>query len=178
MLDFMGDHGTFSEKNDMNGFYERHGTEITFGRDHIVNEEEEFGTTKTGDQKIGNGGADLGSGTVWDESSTVRDGEMISHTRFDARFQNGSMTAMNQIGHNFDAKGDENSFNHAVFIIISDNKYEFVTGKATEGASMPIMNFDSGMSVADAKAMIEGAGYTVDFYGNVESGKLTLEIGG
>jgi hypothetical protein len=40
---------------------------------------------------------------------------------------------------------------------------------------MAFMTFDPAMSAADAKAMMEIAGYKIEFFGDISGGKVNLQ---
>ncbi len=168
-LDFAGKDGTFGNKNEQGGFYEKQGAQIAWGLDYAVQDDITLWPLKKGDHKRVDGIADLSAGTMSEESSGERAGEVISRARYDFQFGDGSVIGLAQV-----MRKEDTPYNRTIFIVMSETACTFVVGNATEGSEARFVDFDPGMSVANAKTLMEGAGYTIETHCKVENGKLTL----
>jgi len=168
--------GKFGDLNSMTGFLEKQGGKYTFGTDYAVPAGKGNSLFKDGSYVKESGEADLSAGTLWSEKFTKDpDGGITNHNRHDTLFKNGAMTALDQVSSDVDKAGKERKFNRATFVIVDESKYTFVVGTANQGAAMPFMPFNPDMSAADAKTMMEKAGYTIAFYGDMSGGKVNLQ---
>lgn len=171
--DLNDDAGTFGDKNSEQGSYTKQGGQITVATDYTY-AQSSMGT-KAGDHILSSGAADLTAGTAWYETSTERSGAVISKSRYDYQFTNGALTALEQTVADVDATGRDFKTNTVRFIVIDKNSYQFVVGTATVGVGQSLMTFDPSKDTAAMKTAIQGAGYTIKYFGNVSDGKLNLQ---
>lgn len=175
-LNLMDNDGTYGGKNSADGYLEKQGGKYAFGKDYAVPDGQAAFGEHVGDHTMESGEADLSAGTLWYQTNTTNaDGAVVHNNRYDYLFQNGAMTVMTQISWDQDVTGRDDTSNTAIFAVVDGNKYQFVVGKATQGTSMPYMTFDPGMSTADAKTMMESAGYTIAYYGDISGGSVNLQ---
>lgn len=165
--------GTFGDKSDKYGMYIKQGGQIVAATDYTY-DAASFGNQE-GDRIISNGEADLVAGSAWFETSTERSGAIISNSRYDYQFKDGALTALEQTFSDVGAGGGEYKTNTVKFIFIGDNSYQFAVGTATIGTAQTFLAFDPAKDAASMKTVIQDAGYTIKYYGDVSGGTLNMQ---
>jgi len=165
--------GTFGDKNSKNGTYTRQGDKITIATDYTY-DKSSMGNQK-GDHVVESGAADLAAGSAWYETSTERDGAVISKSRYDYQFKNGALVALEQHSSDIDATGRDYKNNTVKAIVIDKNSYQFAVGTATKGIAQAFLKFDAAKDTAAMKTAMQGAGFKIQYFGNVSGGKLNMQ---
>jgi len=174
LLNLYNEDGKFGDASSTSGFYEQNGSKITIGKDYMAEDDGFY--YSAGDRLLENGQADLSAGWIWLEESIESGGNTMRFTRTDQQFKKGFMAALVQTGiDDQDAWDGPKMRNTALFVIYSEDYVAYVTGSTDEGQgpAKSLMKFDANMSAADAKAMFESNGLSIERYGRIEDGKVT-----
>jgi len=174
LLNLYNEDGKFGDANSSAGFYEQNGSKITIGKDFIAEDDGFY--YSAGDRLIENGQADLSAGWIWLEESIESGGQPLRFQRTDQQFKKGFMAALVQMGiDEKEAWDGARQRNTGLFVIYTEDYIEYVTGSTDEGQgpTASLMKFDANMSAAEAKAMFESNGLTIERYGRIQDGKVT-----
>lgn len=95
--------------------------------------------------------------------------------RYDYQFKNGVLTALEQTFADVDVTGRDDKSNKVKFVVINGNSYQFAVGTAATGVAQSFITFDAAKDTAAMKTAIQGAEYTIKYFGNVSDDKLNLQ---
>jgi len=160
--------GRFGDADSENGFYEKNGSHLTFGRDWLADKTDAM--FNKGDRLIWNGEADLSQGWAWAENIFQRDGATYRSYRFDLQYTTEGVVKQFQTGFSVALSNKYNTF-----FRVTEDYLEFVRTNLVGEVKNPKgpMQFNANMSAADAIAMFESEGLDIRDNLRVENGVLT-----
>ena len=160
--------GRFGDADSENGFYEKNGNHLTFGRDWLADRTDAM--FNKGDRLIWNGEADLSQGWAWAENIFQRDGVTYRSYRFDLQYTTDGVVKQFQTGFSVVKSNKYNAF-----FRVTEDRLDFVRTDLVGEVKDPKgpFRFDANMSAADAIAMFEKEGLSIRDNLSVENGVLT-----
>ncbi len=160
-----GDKGYITKTNDI----------IEFGKDYIREEPGISPNDKVGDEVVEKGAYQADKGYIEIENSTSRADSPIYKCNFKLqRTKDGGFVGLRQSGSNFDLRGNDSRRNDVLFLITSENKYEFVLANGDTGANYELVDLKD-YSLEQAKDVITQAGFKIDMTGEIKNGVLNVE---
>lgn len=153
------------------GFYNKSGDVAVFGQDWVRDADGAMSNEKIGDRVITDGLFDASKGYLKIEDSTMRADKTFSKitTEF-IRSDDGSFVCLYQVSNDLDYDANENKINSLTFIAMGNDYYEFVTASGTVGVDGKVLTLTEGMTVQEATAEFEDAGFTIDETGGIQNG--------
>ena len=158
------------------GYYNKAGDVVKFGKDWIRDADGAMLNDKVGDRILTNGLFDASKGYFYMEDSTMRNDLTFTRTTTEfIRSDKGSFICLHQVANDLDYGGNENKTNTLAFIAMSEDSYDFVTAEGTVGTGGKVLSLTKGMTVADATTQFIEAGYTIDETGGIQNGVFVVD---
>ncbi|WMJ78682.1 MULTISPECIES: hypothetical protein [unclassified Sedimentibacter] len=155
-------------------FIEKNGRVYSFGRDDVREKDGFTPYDKAGDRLVENGSFDGNKNLFHTESYSERNSALIQKTSVYCLLTNDdTVILLYQFGNNFDSRGEAIKADHAVFLTVSKNHYDFVLAQNTTGADFQVLPF-SITTTEEAKKLFMDNGYKIDKTGGIYDGKYEV----
>lgn len=165
IMDIENKDGEFGSKTE--GYYNKSGSLATFGIEGLPAEQDNAALgTKAGDRTVSEGSYDSAS-HLYKFKRTSENGGVVQYRQYCViQEKDGKFAHLFIEGAPEQEKSQ--TYTNCVFIIASEASYDFVfASSATVGAGFEEIPFDPDMTIAEAKAKFEAAGYTIENAGTI-----------
>jgi len=177
ILNLYDENGRFEGKlllSSYEGYIDKNSSQIDFGYEHVVSEEEALSEEGIGDKKVEKGTFYLKERHLISDNYTERDGKKIDRTVSEFKVEkDGSISVIEVYGRK--SSSSERLSTSYLFVRNGENRYDFVIANSEIGPEFNQLSLEDDMTKEKAIELFEKAGATIESSGGIKDGVLALD---